>query len=60
MKSEEIEAEAAQTAEDIIDTANITLLFGKKQLELIKKLLSKAYVNGKIKAKMEEIEGVLK
>ena len=53
-----IEAEASKTADEL--TQDITLLFGKKQLELIHRLIAKGYVTGKVQAKLEEIEGVLK
>lgn len=55
---DEIEDEAMKAAEVL--TEDVTLLFGKKQLELINKIVAKAYVTGKLKAKMEELEGVLK
>ena len=55
---EKIEAEASKAADEL--TQDITLLFGKKSLELIHRLIAKGYVTGKVQAKIEEIEGVLK
>jgi len=55
---EEIEAEANNAAATL--TEDITLIFGENQLELINKIVAKAYITGKCKAKLEELEGVLK
>ena len=53
-----IEAEASKTADEL--TQDIQLLFGKKQLELIHRLIAKGYVIGKVQARLEEIEGVIR